>query len=181
MKNFSSDNVTKLNPYFHVDPRSLCIKDSVFKCRGIIINEKFWNRIRNELTSLTSEASSSTLYQLGRSYGWEVGAQGKDAISDSTAVISFLQYYGLSAGWGRFETSELQLSQSGMMESAVVKVFDNFFAFSNGNSKVSSCLFVSGLLAGIADGLFNGHYNCHERECLSMGAQCCEFVIRKVS
>jgi predicted hydrocarbon binding protein len=170
------------NPYFHFDPQSKQIKDSVFNCRGIIINERFWNRIRDELMELTKEAGPVILYQLGLSYGLEVGIQGKEAVKDSVAAIDFLEYYGLLAGWGRFETSKLQLSQGQLNGSAVVKIFDNFFAHApQNNSGNPSCFFVAGLLAGITDGLFGGHHNCLEEQCISAGSKCCQFVVARAS
>ncbi|MEO9364078.1 MAG: V4R domain-containing protein [Nitrososphaera sp.] len=172
----------ELNPYFHFDPQSKQIKDSVFNCRGIIINERFWNRIRNELMDLTKEAGPVILYQLGLSYGLEVGTKGKEAVKDSTAAISFLEYYGLLAGWGRFETSKLRIVQGRLSEPVVVRIFDNFFAHTyQSNSGNPSCFFVAGLLAGISDGLFGGHHNCLEEECISAGSESCKFVVAKAS
>ncbi|AIC14788.1 hypothetical protein NVIE_005860 [Nitrososphaera viennensis EN76] len=171
-----------LNPYFHFDSQSKQIKDAVFNCRGIIINERFWNRIRDELMDLTKEAGPVILYQLGLSYGLEVGIQGKEAVKDSVAAINFLEYYGLLAGWGRFETSKLRLTQGQLSGPAVVKVFDNFFAYSpQNNSGNPGCFFVSGLLAGISDGLFGGHHNCLEEQCISAGSKCCQFVVARTS
>lgn len=182
IKNNSDSYNAELNPYFHFDPQSKQIKDSVFNCRGIIINEKFWNRIRDELMDLTKEAGPVILYQLGLSYGVDVGIKGKEAVKDSAAAISFLEYYGLLAGWGRFETSKMRLAQGQLGEPAVVRIFDNFFAHtSHNNSGNPSCFFVSGLLAGITDGLFGGHHNCLEEECISAGAQCCKFIVARTS
>jgi predicted hydrocarbon binding protein len=180
--NNSQNDAAGLNPYFHFDPQSKQIKDSVFNCRGIIINEKFWNRIRDELMDLTKEAGPVIMYQLGLSYGLEVGTQGKEALKDAAAAISFLEYYGLLAGWGRFETSKLRTTGGQISEPINVKVFDNFFAhtFQN-NSGNPSCFFVSGLLAGIADGLFGGHHNCLEAQCISAGSKFCQFVIARAS
>jgi len=63
-----------------------------------------------------------------------------------------------------------------------VRIFDNFFAHtSHNNSGNPSCFFVSGLLAGITDGLFGGHHNCLEEECISAGAQCCKFIVARTS
>lgn len=171
----------ELNPYFHFDPQSKQIRDSVFRCRGIIINERFWNRIRDELMDLTKEAGPVILYQLGLSYGLEVGMQGKEAVKDSVAAVNFLEYYGLLAGWGRFET-KLRPTLGQMTGSAVVKVYDNFFARTcPNNSGNPSCFFVTGLLAGITDGLFGGRHNCLEEQCISAGSQYCQFVIATTS
>ncbi len=180
--NNPSNDTAALNPYFHFDPQSKQIKDSVFNCRGIIINERFWNRIRDELMDLTKEAGPVIMYQLGLSFGLEVGTQGKEAVTDSAAAVNFLEYYGMLAGWGRFETSKLRLIGGRLSEPINVKVFDNFFAHTfQSTSGNPTCFFVSGLLAGIADGLFGGHHNCLEAQCISAGAKCCQFVIARTS
>ena len=169
------------NPYFHFDPQSKRIEDMVFGCRGIIINERFWGRIRGELLDLMKEFGPILLYQLGLIYGYEVGAKGKGIVSDPQAAIKFLEYYGLMAGWGRFETSELQVSKGDIDGGMTVRVRDSFFAgaakSATGNP---SCFFVSGLLAGIADGLFGQSHNCMEKYCTSAGSECCEFVVTAV-
>ncbi|AIC16174.1 V4R domain-containing protein [Nitrososphaera viennensis] len=172
-----------LNPYFRFDNESKHIKDSVFSCRGIIINERFWNRIHKELMDLSKDSGPVILYQLGLNYGWEVGGQGKDLIKDPLAAVNFLEYYGLLAGWGRFEASELQLTQGRLAKPIVVKVFDNFFARAAGRSETGNpgCFFLSGLIAGVVDALFGAHHNCLEDKCISAGSECCEFVVARMT
>jgi predicted hydrocarbon binding protein len=169
------------NPYFRFDPQSKHIEDAVFGCRGIIINERFWNRIRGELLDLMKESGPILLYQLGLSYGFEVGARGKDIVNDPQAAIKFLEYYGLLAGWGRFETGELRMSRGDIEGGMTVRVWDSFFASATKSETGNpGCFFVSGLLAGIADGLFGQSHNCMEKECRSAGSECCEFVVTAV-
>ena len=150
---------------------------TIFECRGIIINERFWNRIRDELLDLMKESGPLILYQLGLSYGLDVGARGKDIVDDPQIAVKFLEFYGLMAGLGRFETSGFEF-QSDKVEGMTVKVYDSFFANSaksmTGNP---SCFFVSGLLAGIADGLFGPCHNCIEKNCTSAGSECCVFFV----
>lgn len=171
-----------LNPYFRFDATTKRIEDRVFNCRGIIINERFWNRISRELMDLMKESGPVMLYQLGLSYGFEVGAQGKQIVKDAKATVKFLEYYGLLAGWGRFETSEFQLFEGKIQGGVTVRIYDNFFpqAVKN-NTNNPGCFFVSGLLAGIADGLFGEGHNCLESRCISIGSEHCEFTVTKIS
>ena len=170
------------NPYFHFDRQTKNIRDSVFNCRGIIINERFWNRICNELLDLTREEGPLILYQLGSGYGIEVGMQGKEMVRNTADAVEFLEYYGLLAGWGRFETCGLKpdSKQDRLMGPITVKIFDSFFAHAlPTNSGNPGCFFISGMLAGIANGLLDDYHNCLEEKCVSAGADCCQFVITK--
>lgn len=116
------------------------------------------------------------MYQRGLSYGIEVGFQTRKTTKDSISAVDFFQYYKLLAGWGRFEISKLE-SEDG---AAVVKIYDNFFAQSaKSGAGNPSCYFLSGLMAGIAEGLFEEGYHCLERQCLASGAEFCEFVVRR--
>jgi hypothetical protein len=52
----SSDrSVQKLNPYFSYHADTKQIQDLAFNRRGIIINERFWNRLRNVLIDLLQD------------------------------------------------------------------------------------------------------------------------------
>jgi predicted hydrocarbon binding protein len=177
-KKSNSHHTIDPNPYFHFDSESHTIYDSVFNCRGVIINERFWNRIRVELMELTKDAGPVILYQLGQSYGFEVGIQGKDIVKDPTMAVRFLEYYGLLAGWGRFEAPELEKKADRLAESVTVKVYNNFFARATKSETGNpSCFFVSGLLAGVLEGLLGDHCNCLEIECMSTGSEYCEFIV----
>nr|WP_294805706.1 hypothetical protein [uncultured Nitrososphaera sp.] len=72
------------------------------------------------------------MYQLGLSYGWEVGNQSKSLTKDAAAAVKLLEYYGLMAGWGRFEAPDLEKSvrEQELLppKNVIVKVFNNFFA-----------------------------------------------------
>ena len=105
------------------------------------------------------ESAPLILYQLGLSYGLEVDARRKDIVDDQRATVKLLEFYGLMAGWGRFETSGLEC-QRDRVEGMTVKVYDSFFASSAKSATGNpSCFFVSGLFAGIADGMFGSSHN----------------------
>jgi predicted hydrocarbon binding protein len=129
---------------------------------------------------LTREAGPIILYQLGQGYGLEVGLQGKEMVKEPRDAVKFLEYYGLLAGWGRFETSEFRLEQGQLSHSVIVKIYDNFFAHASPlTSGNPGCFFISGLLAGVTDGLLESYHNCLEEKCISSGSEYCQFVIAK--
>jgi uncharacterized protein len=166
------------NIHFHFDDESHDIQDPFFNCRGIIINERFWNSICTELMELTKEAGPLVLYQLGLSYGFRVGVQSKGIAKDPAAVLKFLEGYGLLAGWGRFEAPALEKLGVSLTTSITVKLHNNFFArAAKSNSGNPSYFFVSGLLAGVLNGLLGSHCNCLEIECMATGSKYCEFII----
>jgi predicted hydrocarbon binding protein len=73
---------------------------------------------------------------------------------------------------GRFEVSELESDDGGM----IVKIYGNFFAqAAKSETGNPSCFFPAGLVAGIAEGLFEEDHHCLERQCLASGAEFCEF------
>ena len=136
--------------------------------------------LSGELTELLKDQGPLVLYQLGQSYGVDVGSRGRHLTKDLTSAIKFLEYYGLLAGWGRFETSNAQLDASQIEESVTIKIYENFFAQATINhSGNPSCYFISGLLAGIAEGLFEEGHHCLEKRCMSASSEFCEFVVRR--
>lgn len=126
------------------------------------------------------------MYQLGLSYGWEVGNQGKSLTKDAASAVKLLEYYGLMAGWGRFEAPDLEKSVGEQQllspKNVIVKVFNNFFArAAKSETGNPSCFFLSGIIAGVMDGLFSGHHNCLESPCIGSGSEHCEFVVAQVA
>lgn len=63
----------------------------------------------------------------------------------------------------------------------MVKVYDGFFAKEIKKTGAPGCFFVSGLLAGIAEGLSGEGHNCLETKCMSAGDAPCEFVLTRRS
>ena len=125
------------------------------------------------------EAGPLMLYQLGLSYGFRVGAQGRAKTKNVKDAIAFLEYYGLAAGWGQFKTIKLEMT-SGRIDEAQVQIHDNFFAQGRNKTGNPQCFFLSGMLGGIAEGLIGEGHNCVETSCISCGAACCEFNITRI-
>ena len=119
----SDKGVQKINPYFSYDADTKQIQDLAFNHRGIIINERFWNRLRNELIDLLQDQGPLVLYQLGVNYGVEVGSQARKVSEDVGSAIKFFEYYGLLAGWGKLEMSEFEPIEGKLR----VKIHENFF------------------------------------------------------
>jgi predicted hydrocarbon binding protein len=67
-------------------------------------------------------------------------------------------------------------------ESVTVIVEDNFFAAA-GKKKWERprCFLISGLLAGIAEGLLGEGHSCMETKCMAAGSPHCEFLITRRS
>lgn len=173
------DSAFNSNLFFQLDDDTKNIKDLVFGCRAILIDEIFWNIIRQELINLMKEAGPLMLYQLGLSYGFRVGAQGRGKTRSVRDAIAFLEYYGLAAGWGKFKTVRLEMT-NGRIDDAQVQIHDNFFAQGRNKTGNPQCFFLSGMLAGIAEGLIGEGHNCVETSCISCGATCCEFNITRI-
>lgn len=172
----AGSDIGRSNPYFNFD-ETWKMRDNAFDARAIIVNEKFWNRLRGELLDLLKDQGPLILYHIGASYGFEIGAKAREAEKDVASATKFLQYYFLLAGWGRMEISGAP--DVGTME---VRVRDNFFAkAAESNTGNPSCFFLSGMLAGIAESLFEESYNCIEDRCMSSGSEACEFIIKRTA
>ncbi len=174
------DSTVYLNPYFHFDPKANITEDLVFKCKAILTNEQFWNAIQDGLDVLLKEAGAVILFQMGLRYGVEVGSKAKEAIPDVHQAVKFLETYGLFSGWGKFTTSPFSLSMGHLTDSVTVKVENSFFA-TMGKKKWETprCFLISGLLAGITEGLLGEGHNCIETKCMATGSKYCEFLITR--
>lgn len=173
------DTSFKNNLFFQVDADTKNINDLVFGGRAILIGEVFWNIIRQELINLMKEAGPLMLYQLGLSYGFRVGAQGRAKTKSINDAIAFLEYYGLAAGWGKFKTVRLEMT-NGRIGEAQVQIHDNFFARGRNKTGNPQSFFLSGMLAGVGEGLIGEGHNCVETSCISCESTCCEFNISRI-
>ncbi|AIF84441.1 putative hydrocarbon binding protein (contains V4R domain) [Candidatus Nitrososphaera evergladensis SR1] len=168
------------NPFYHFSQKTKVIEDSAFGCRAILVNERFWNKIRSSILDLLKDAGPLVMYELGLEYGFDMGFQGKAKSKTRGNDIDFFTYYVLMSGWGRFEVSELKLKDNAPPRKATVKVHDSFFAkAAKSETGNPSCFFLSGLLAGMAEGTFSTGYNCLETKCLACGDDYCEFVLTR--
>jgi predicted hydrocarbon binding protein len=171
------------NPFYHFSQKTKVIEDSAFNCRAILVNERFWNKIQSSILDLLKDAGPLVMYELGLEYGFDVGFQGKARAKAKGSVIDLFTYYVMVSGWGRFEVSELKLLKDGAPPRKFdVRVYDNFFAkASKSDTGNPSCFFLSGLLAGLAEGAFSTGYNCLETKCVTAGDDQCEFVLTRRS
>lgn len=166
------------NPFYNFSQKNKVIEDSAFNCRAILVNERFWNKIRSSILDLLKDAGPLIMYELGLEYGFDMGFQGK-AKSRGNAIDLFT-YYVLVSGWGRFEASDLKTKDMAPPRKATVKVYDSFFAkAAKSETGNPSCFFLSGLLAGLAEGAFSTGYNCMETKCAAAGDEYCEFTLTR--
>lgn len=176
-----SPSTTYLNQYFNFDPIANKTEDKVFGCSAILTNEEFWDAIQDGLYDTLQDSWSVILFQMGLKYGTRVGENAREKVPDAQQAVKFLESYGLMAGWGKFKTSPITLSMGKLADDLKVTVEDNFFAKTGKKKKSDSprCFFISGLLAGIAEGLLGEGHNCIERKCIANGADRCEFLITR--
>lgn len=170
-----------LNEYFNFNPKLNKTEDKVFGCKAILTNEEFWDAMQDGLYDTLNEGWSVILFQMGLKYGTSVGERARESVPDVPQAVKFLESYGLMAGWGRFKTAPFSLSEGKLADDLRVTVEDNFFARTGKKKKWETprCFFVSGLLAGIAEGLLGEGHNCIETKCMASGAHACEFLITR--
>lgn len=177
----ATDTNVYLNPYFYFNPKANITTDLVFKCKAILTNEEFWNAVQDGLDDLLKESGAVILFQMGLQYGTQVGAKARESIADPQQAVKFLETYGLLSGWGKFRTSPLKLFMGRLEEDMTVIVEDNFFATAGRKKKWERprCFLISGLLAGIAEGLLGEGHSCIETKCMATGSPHCEFLITR--
>jgi predicted hydrocarbon binding protein len=168
------------NPFYHFSQKTKILEDSAFNCRAILVNERFWNKIRSSILDLLKDAGPLVMYELGLEYGFDMGYQGKSRARPKGNVLDLFTYYVMVSGWGRFEVSELKLKDGAPARKATVRVYNSFFAnAAKSETGNPSCFFLSGLLAGLAEGAFSTGYNCLETKCVTAGDDYCEFVLTR--
>ncbi|HVX01604.1 MAG TPA: V4R domain-containing protein [Nitrososphaera sp.] len=168
------------NPFYNFSKKAKVIEDSAFNCRAILVNERFWNKIRSSLLDLLKDAGPLIMYEIGLEYGFDIGFQGRTKAKSRADIVDLFTYYALISGWGRFEVSALKSKEMAPPRKATVKVYDSFFAkAAKSETGNPSCFFLSGLLAGLAEGTFSTGYNCLETKCAAAGDECCEFALTR--
>lgn len=181
-KSNSDNDITTvyLNAFFHFDPQINRTQDLIFNSKAILTNEQFWESVQEGLFSVFKSGAAVILYQMGLRYGFDVGSKGREAKQTVHEAVEFLKTYGMLAGWGKFTTSPIILSDGQLARYVKVTVEDNFFAISqHKKSEEPRCFLISGLLAGITEGLLGEGYNCMETMCMATGAKHCEFLITR--
>jgi len=169
--------------FFRQDEGRTLPTDLAFKNTVILINQHFWNIFRSEVMAITGENGPLLLFQLGQSVGFAFGAQMKSYTDDSKLEngLTITFEYMFQAGWGTFDSLPLQLTENNRLDLAEVRVYDNFFAIGRKKTDAPSCFLVSGILAGIAEGLFDEAHDCHETKCVACGDEYCEFRISRTN
>lgn len=176
----ASATTTYLNEYFNFDPVANKTEDKVFGCSAILTNEEFWDAIQDGLYDTLQDSWSVILFQMGLKYGIRVGENARAKVhNDVQQAVKFLESYGLMAGWGKFKALPFTLAMGKLTDDLKVTVEDNFFAKTGKKRKGGQprCFFVSGLLAGIAEGLLGESHTCIECRCIASGAERCEFLV----
>ena len=79
----------ELGEIFEFDRSTKRIRDRAFGSRAVIINERFWNRLTDELLDLLKDQGPLILYHMWASYGFEAGAHAYRAEKDTASTTRF--------------------------------------------------------------------------------------------
>jgi|UniRef100_A0A7J3WAZ8 predicted hydrocarbon binding protein len=138
-------------------------------------------RLFTEMRTLLSESMSrpavdTLLWHMGNKYGLALGRRTKKMAKTRGEAVELLANAAQRSGWGKITISD-GFETTGKM----VVVFENC-VFCEGliSEKTSACSFLSGILAGIAESLYDKGVSIQEELCRAAGGGVCRFNIQTV-
>ena len=99
----------------------------------------------------------------------------RDLGHSDVETVQFMCKMGGELGWGIFQLVLLDM-ESGRL---VIEVTDSPFAVAYGQSDVSVCHMMRGVLAGLGSSIFKGEVLSSETTCLAKGDMRCRFEITR--
>ncbi|MEM4302421.1 MAG: V4R domain-containing protein [Candidatus Caldarchaeum sp.] len=153
------------------------IHDSVLGGRVFMLSAKTFN----EMISLLGEAMSRPvadvlMWNIGHRYGVALGRKTRMMSKSPNEAIKTLVVSAFKSGWGVPEVAD-NIATSGSLEVVVTNC-----VFCDGSVRRDSpnCYFLSGILNGIAESLYDVKFETVEKECRVMGFKACRFNITRI-
>jgi predicted hydrocarbon binding protein len=137
--------------------------------RGFMLSSKSWAEVENELFRNFSTGASMFIFHLGRYYGRSMGSEAKSGSSETKKAFERLELMVEASGWGKLHVRWRKGDEDIGFELEGC-------AFCGEDSKVSSCHFVQGVVAGVAAEVMGREYKITETQCSRMGVESCKFI-----
>lgn len=155
------------------DPQSGAI--SFEGVRYMLVRPETIMSLFNSLEEELGERAGSFFFQGGVSGGRLSAQKFKQSLGLSNkGVVEFMMRMGTQIGWGRFELVALDM-QTKVLQ---VNVHNSPYAQAYGAGKGPVCHVIRGVLAGLAQGIFNKTVQAEETGCLAAGKDFCRFLIK---
>uniref|UniRef100_A0A7C5Q848 4-vinyl reductase 4VR domain-containing protein n=1 Tax=Caldiarchaeum subterraneum TaxID=311458 RepID=A0A7C5Q848_CALS0 len=153
------------------------VYDDVFGGRVFMLSAKTCREmVRLLAESMSKPAADALMWNIGMRYGMALGRRAAVISRSADEQIRSLALSALKAGWGVPQVT------NNLATTGTVEVVMNSCVFCDGLMGEDSphCFFLSGVLNGIAETIFNTSFRTIETECSAMGAKACKFNITKI-
>ncbi|MEE8449916.1 MAG: V4R domain-containing protein [Thermodesulfobacteriota bacterium] len=157
------------------DSQSGCI--SFKEVRYILVRPETIMALLSSLEEELGERAGQFFYQGGMSGGRLSAQKYKQTLGLSEkGLVEFMISMGTQIGWGRFELVAFDMEKR-MLE---INVHNSPYAQAYGPSQRPVCHVIRGVLAGLAQGIFERPVQAGETGCLATGNNCCRFLVKGV-
>ncbi|CAB1083390.1 hypothetical protein D1AOALGA4SA_10960 [Olavius algarvensis Delta 1 endosymbiont] len=145
--------------------------------RYLLIRPETLAGFQKALAETCGQKGGAALYDGGYA-GGSLSAQKYKALHNFSdeEIVEFMMNMGNQIGWGNFSL----VSYDAPLKHLCVAVDDSPFAQAYGPSSRAVCHLIRGVLAGLAEVLFDGKCTAAEVQCRAMGDEACRFEIEAV-
>ena len=131
-----------------------------------------WNAVVEKIRVRFDSGAETLLLEMGQYYGTSLALEIMKYGIDYTKAINDLLQTASYSGWGKFSVKgDLP---NGKDISVIVS--DCVFCHEP-NMRKSSCNFLRGIIAGMAETLYGQPFKVSETRCMASGNDCCEFLL----
>lgn len=142
--------------------------------RYLLIRPETLAGFQKTLVKRCGQEGDSALFEGGYA-GGSLSARKYQAIHNfrDQEIVEFMMNMGNQIGWGNFSL----VNYDSALKYLCVAVYDSPFAQAYGRSSQGVCHLIRGVLAGMAEVLFDRACNAAEVQCRAMGDEACRFEI----
>jgi len=173
----SKENVNKggmaLEKFFHFRLEEGIVDCHLLNTRVYMMSGTAYATMYKKLFEKFSTAAASILFEMGQGYGEGIGKilKTRGTLSE---IANLIPQFLAAAGWGKFfiETDE---------KSFKIKIENNMFSESVGNTGTVTCFFIVGWFLGVFKQVGGGEWKAVEEKCTSKGDPFCEIAGEKTT
>ena len=160
--------------FFVFSPSDGTITNRLSKSRMLLLNSEIWSDVERELIRIFASAGLVILDNIGHAYGTSFAKKIKS--QSSTPTIGVLQSLASAAGWGKLSVTADE------KEGSWIRVISNHCVFCDKSTKgheKDECMFLSGLIRGLAEEFYDKNYMVLRNKCFHSGLHSCEIVLQE--
>jgi predicted hydrocarbon binding protein len=161
---------------FEFDEKRGIIKDKIVGKRCIITCADRMQEMFSRLWDVFESGAAVIIFEMGKAAGKRFITETANEIKSNPQLLiaTYVKRF-MDAGFGKIEVVDF----NSMLESAKVRVWDNFFA-EIGHGEKTFCNYVGGLMAGMYEEMMHKTPNIQETKCFGKGDPYCEWQLTTV-